>query len=301
MSELSPAPSADEPPRPAIPSDTTSSHGQRAPVVARVVIFAAVAAAAAAGLWILVGKTLWSEYQTLRKETRATADSVPVGYVGLHYRRSYNDRPLNFHAEKDGRKLLFAAKGEGPKPEYYDVTEADIDVARLEGGFGRDSIPGVDHPIIDPPGAATGRALRASQPVFGVVLRDGPRAYPRDLIEKIEVVNDHDGPTPIVVISDRHRQQALLLDRTVRGAAVTFGTTGYLYDKQPVLYDRKTRSLWLPQGDQLVCVNGALKGDKLAPIPKLEPGLVTWGEWKAQHPGSSVLMGNDREKPIPTE
>jgi hypothetical protein len=263
------------------------------------VIALAVIAAAGAGLWAVVGKTLWSEYQSLRKETRATADSVPVGYIGLHYRRSYNDRPLVFHAEKEGRKLLFAARTEGATPEYYDVTEGDLDVQRLAGGYGRDSIPGVDYPIIDPPGAATGRSLRASQPVFGLILRDGPRAYPKDLIEKIEVVNDRDGTTPIAVIFDRSRQQAVVFDRTVRGAAVTFGTTGYTYDKQPMLYDRKTCSLWLPRGDQLVCVNGALKGTELPPLQK--PGLVPWEEWKAKHPESSILMGNDRNQPIPAE
>jgi hypothetical protein len=203
----------------------------------------AVFAVAAAGLWTIVGKTLWSEYQNLRRETRATEDSAPVGYIGLHYRRSYNDRPLAFHVEKDGRKLLFATKGEGSEPEYYDVTEAAIDLRLVDGGFGRDSIPGVDYPIIDSPDTSTGRSLRASQPVYGVDLRTGPRAYPKELIEKIEVVNDHDGTTPLAIVFDRPRQQVLVFERSVRGAPFTFGTTGYTLDKQPLLYDRKTRSL----------------------------------------------------------
>jgi hypothetical protein len=291
---------------PAEPSPTAPLPSDRAPSSERagkrlraIALFVLVIAGAAVGLWYAVGRQLWSEYQNLQKETRASEASAPVGYVGLHYRRSYNDRPLVFHAEKDGRKLLFAAMGEGPTPEYYDVTEADIDVKRLDGGFGRDSIPGVDYPIIDPPGAKTGRALRASHLVFGVVLQTGPRAYPKDLLEKVEVVNDADGSTPLVVVFDLSRQQALLCERTVHGSAVTFGTTGYRLDQQPLLYDRKTRSLWLPRGDELVCVNGDLKGTELAPL--LKPSLVTWGDWKTSHPDSSVLMGNDREKPIPAE
>jgi hypothetical protein len=288
-----PSPAAPEPP-PATPS------GQRgAPRLRRIALFALVIGAGVGVLWAIVGKRLWSEYQILRRETRATEDSAPVGYVGLHYRRSYNDRPIIFHAEKDGRKLLFAAKGEGPELEYYDVTDADIDVKRLDGGFGRDSIPGVDHPVIDPPGAATGRSLRASQPVFGVVLQAGPRAYPKDLLEKIEVVNDADGTSPLVLVFDRSREQALIFERTVRGAAITFGTTGYSYDRQPLLYDRKTRSLWLPRSDQMVCVNGDLKGSVLAPLPK--PSLYEWGQWKTMHPTSTALMGNDRDQPIPAE
>jgi hypothetical protein len=282
-----------------LPSDTTPSSRRVGKRLLKIVLFALVIAGGAVGLWRTVGKRLWSEYQILRRESRAAEASAPVGYVGLHFRRSYNNRPLVFHAEKDGRKLLFAANGDGPTPEYYDVTEADIDVKRLDGGYGRDSIPGVDYPIIDRPGAATGRSLRTSQPVFGVALRDGPRAYPKELLDKIEVINDADGDTPLVLVSDRSRQQALLCERRVQGSAVTFGTTGYRLDGQPLLYDRKTRSLWLPRGGELVCVNGALNGTKLTPLPS--PSLVPWGDWKTTHPDSSVLMGNDRDKPIPAE
>jgi hypothetical protein len=282
-----------------VPPGTTPSHQRDGRSLRRIIVFALVIGAGAGLLWVIVGNRLWSEYQILRRETRATADSAPVGYVGLHYRRSYNDRPLVFHAEKDGRKLLFAAKGEGTTPEYYDVTEADMDVNRLDGGFGRDSIPGVDHPIIDRPGAATGRSLRASQPVFGAVLGDGPRAYPQDLLEKIEVVNDSDGATPLVLVVNPPRRQALLFKRSVGDSTVTFGTTGYTLDRQPLLYDRKTRSLWLARGEQLDCVSGALKGSTLSALPELS--LLPWGDWKTAHPDSSVLMGSDRDKPIPAE
>jgi hypothetical protein len=260
-----------------------------------------VGAATAAAFWWFIGRSLCSEYQAWQAQVQAAADSEPVGYVGLAYRRTYNDRPIVFHAEKDGRKLLFAAKGAaaGTTRDYYDVTESDIDVKRLDGGFGRDSIPGVDYPILDPPGGSPGRSLRDSQPVFGLNLRGGPRAYPQDLLAKIEVVNDADGTTPFVAVFDRSRGQALLCERTVRGGAVTFGTTGYSYDRRPLLYDRKTRSLWLPQGDELVCVNGELKGSKLAPLLKPEP--ATWADWKRRHPDTGVLVGNDRDKPIPAE
>jgi hypothetical protein len=277
----------------------TPDGGRRPRRLLQAALFAMVIAIAAAGLWAIVGKSLWSEYQNLRRETRATADSVPVGYVGLHYRRSYNDRPVMFHLEKDGRKLLFAAKGEGPEPEYYDVTEAAVDLRRIDGGFGRDSIPGVDYPIIDQAGASTGRTLRASQPVYGVELRAGPRAYPKDLIEKIEVVNDADGSLPIAVVFDRSRQRALVFERSLGGAAFTFGTTGYTLDKAPVLYDRKTRSLWLPRDERMVCFNGELKGRELAAVQT--PALTTWKEWKAGHSDTSVLMGSDRTRPIPAE
>ena len=55
---------------------------------------------------------------------------------------------------------------------HYNITEADpaLDVKCLEGGFGRDSIPGIDYPIVEAPGSPKGYALRDRQTVFGVAL-----------------------------------------------------------------------------------------------------------------------------------
>jgi len=266
---------------------------------ARLALNAIVVIAAGAGLWFGVGRTLWAEYQKLQTESKASEDTAPVGYVGLNYRRSYNDRPLHFHNVVDGRKTLFAAKGEGGAIEVYDVTEADFDPQCLQGGFGRDSIPGIDYPIIDLPNASQGRTLRGRQPVVGMTLKSGPRAYPEDLMTKIEIVNDQDGTTPILVVYDRKTQAALAFERTNNGTTITFGTTGYSCEQRPLLYDRKTKSLWLLGDDSLACVNGSLKGTKVSLYLKAK--AVAWRDWKAKHPQSSVVVGNDRKRPIPTE
>ena len=71
---------------------------------------------------------------------------------------------------------------------------------------------------------------------------------------------------------------------------------------RPLLYDRKTKSLWLPEDRALVCVNGPLKGTELPTA--LQPEQVTWGDWVARYPQTLVLVGSDRDndlKPIPTE
>jgi hypothetical protein len=130
---------------------------------------------------------------------------------------------------------------------------------------------------------------------FGVELSDGPRAYPRDLLEKIEMVNDRDGETPILVVFDRAQGAA----RAFRREGATFGTTGYSRLKSPVLYDRPSRSLWTFEGGEFVCVNGSAKGRKLEPHHPLS--ATSWGDWLSRFPKTSVVVGNDRGKPIPTE
>src|SRR5262249_5874630 len=108
----------------------------------------AVLAVGATMIWYLVGRTLWSEYQDFQKASRASEDSVPVGYVGINYRRSYNDRSPVFLFDRDGKNLLWASGGVGQQQEFYDVTAADFPAAEVEGGYGRDSVPGIDYPIL---------------------------------------------------------------------------------------------------------------------------------------------------------
>jgi hypothetical protein len=283
----------------ATPPNRPATRPGRARLALRAFGWLAATAIACALIWQLVGHRLWKDYLGWQEAARAYEDSVPIGYVGTNYRRSYNDRSPTFLFDKDGKKLLWAAGGVGQHQEFYDVTDADFPVPEVEGGYGRDSIPGIDYPILEPPDGEHARSLRSRQTVFGLGLAAGPRAYPEDLLSKIDVVNDRDGATPFVVIYDRGRRRALCFGRDVGVDTVTFGTTGYSFRKSPLLYDRKTKILWIISGDAFGCVNGALKGSKPAPFKVVES--VAWGEWHSRHPTTSVVVGNDRQKPIPLE
>jgi hypothetical protein len=119
-------------------------------------------------------------------------------------------------------------------------------------------------------------------------------------------MNDRAGPTPFVVVFDRVSDAACFYDRHVNGRELSFGTTGYAFGDtpdpsrgRPLLYDRASRSLWLPENAALVCVNGELQGTKLPRI--LNPEETTWSSWLHRHPQTLILVGNDRDKPIPRE
>ncbi len=275
--------------------------GRRAWAVLKIV-FAGVVA----GLLWMGGQRAWREYQDDQQQQRESEDSMPIGYVGLNYRKSYHYRPAQFLHEQEGRKRLWAAVGEENQPVFYDVTDATFRPESLSGGYGRDSIPGVDHPLLEPRDSERGGRLRGRQVLYGLALGDGPRAYPVDLLKKIEVVNDRDGTDPFVVVFDRGRDVAQAFGRRIQGREVTFGTTGYTLPTspdgssgKPLLYDRGTKSLWLPEDQALVCVSGASKGTSLPPWRPLEK--TTWSEWVARHPKTLVLFGNDRSQPIPSE
>ncbi len=77
------------------------------------------------------------------------------------------------------------------------------------------------------------------------------------------------------------------------GAIDDFGVSGYVYKDVFLLYDRRTESLWYPLDDkQWTAISGPRKGETIPFIEK--PAPIRLGEWRKQHPGTRVLLG-DRE------
>jgi hypothetical protein len=290
------------------PSETTTPETPRRPSILRRIATYALAIALGIGLLWWLGRGTWSAYQEYRQASREAEEGAPVGYVGVSLRRTYNDKPPRFIDMNGGRKRLWAAKGADGQPEFYDVTDAAFVVEKVSGGYGRDSIAGIDYPLFERADSPQARPFRRQHEMWGLALPDGARAYPRDLLRKIEVVNDEAG-IPFAIVFDRQHNVARFYDRRIEGRPVTFGTTGYALgdsdDPQtgrPLLYDRRTRSLWLPEEKELVCVNGPLKGQRLPATLRPEP--ASWGDWKARYPQTQALVGSDRDderKPIPSE
>lgn len=79
--------------------------------------------------------------------------------------------------------------------------------------------------------------------------------------------------------------------RERNGAIDEFGVSGYVHKNVFLIFDRKTESLWYPLDDtKWTALSGPRKGET---IPFLaEPGIVTLGEWRKQHPNTKVLLGS---------
>jgi hypothetical protein len=290
------------------PERTANDRPLRRSILGRVSTYVLGLALGGVLLW-WVGRAVWSAYQEYRQANQGAEDAAPIGYVGVSLRKTYNDKPPRFFDTSGGRKRLWAAKGPDGQPEFYDVADASFAVEKVSGGFGRDSIPGIDYPLFEQPNSSRSRNFRDQQEFYALTLADGARAYPRDLLRKIQVVNDEGGGVPFVIVFDSQHQIAQFYDRRVDGRPLTFGTTGYsLGDSddpilgRPMLYDRKTKSLWLPEPKSLVCVSGPHKGVELPTA--LRPERTTWSNWVALHPQTVVLIGSDRDndrRPIPSE
>lgn len=78
--------------------------------------------------------------------------------------------------------------------------------------------------------------------------------------------------------------------REIDGEIEEFGVSGYVYKNVFLIYDRKTESLWYPLDDEKwTAISGPRKGET---IPFVEKSVVTLGEWRIEHPNTSVLLGS---------
>jgi hypothetical protein len=74
-------------------------------------------------------------------------------------------------------------------------------------------------------------------------------------------------------------------DGRVFGASATDGEAEVRNSGNLVLYDERTRSYWSQLLAEAIC--GERQGERLGIVPST---VTTWGEWRADHPETDVLL-----------
>jgi hypothetical protein len=74
--------------------------------------------------------------------------------------------------------------------------------------------------------------------------------------------------------------------REIDGRALTLSPSGWTYDRTFVLYDKETGSLWFPDDDGLLAIQGEYFGQRL---PKVLFEDTVWSKWSEEHPESTIL------------
>ncbi len=88
---------------------------------------------------------------------------------------------------------------------------------------------------------------------------------------------------------------AVLYDQRIGSQKFDFGTSGFLYRSNKLMYDRQTHSLW--SALEGVPVTGKLVGSGLK-LNRLAIVTTTWEAWKQRHPQTKVLSletGHERD------
>lgn len=181
----------------------------------------------------------------------------------------------------------------GIDPQFADFLRDDLPSrVRTEevqwGGVRVDGIPALDNP---PMLAATEAAyLSPGDAVFGLTINGESRAYPLRILDWHEMANDVIGGVPVSLAYCTLCGAAIAYDgRGPDGVVYTFGSSGFLYRSNKLMYDRPTRTLWNHLTGEPVL--GELAGTDLR-LDLLPVVLATWEEWRARHPDTLVVDSN---------
>jgi hypothetical protein len=194
------------------------------------------------------------------------------------------------------KEALYTLVEPGWQP-FFDDTDADIDWRWISWGgvliddrplgdvepCAEGCIPALDDPRVV--AAGLGFWYPDDGIVFGVTINGESRAYPKNIMEVHEMVNDTLGGRrfgmPYCTLCGA--AQVFLTD-TVDGDPLVLRTSGLLSRSNKVMYDLATESMF----DTFlgVALSGPLQGLALEQASVV---TTTWGEWKTEHPETTIV------------
>ena len=166
--------------------------------------------------------------------------------------------------------------------EKHDIRLEEI----VWGGVLKDGIPALTNPRLIPRTEAT--YLNDSDLVFGVAINGDVRAYPLRIMDWHEMFNDVIGGVPVSLAYCTLCGSGILFETKVPGRAApfVFGSSGFLYRSNKLMYDTETKSLWNQFTGRPVV--GVLTGSGIE--LKTRPVVISsWTDWKVAHPDTKVL------------
>ena len=189
-------------------------------------------------------------------------------------------------------KLRFLTNLDRKFGEFFDpkFTSREQMRIRLEeitwGGVRVDGIPSLDNPkLIE---AKAGTYLKDDDLVFGVAINGDIRAYPLRIMGWHEMFNEVIGGVPVALAYCTLCGAGILFETHVRDREkpFIFGSSGFLYRSNKLMFDRETKSLWNQFTGEPVVGPLASSGIKL----KIRPvTITTWKAWKDDNPETKVL------------
>ncbi|MEM8791259.1 MAG: DUF3179 domain-containing protein [Pseudomonadota bacterium] len=193
---------------------------------------------------------------------------------------TYYQIKLNFWKNIDNQFLLFfnePENGEELRIRFEEITW---------GGVLVDGIPSLDNPELI--AAADADYLRDDDLVFGVEINGDARAYPLRIMGWHEMFNEVIGGVPVALAYCTLCGAGILFETGVEGREepFVFGSSGFLYRSNKLMFDRQTLSLWNqftgePVGGPLAHSGIRLKIRAVA--------ITSWADWQKAHPETRVL------------
>lgn len=202
------------------------------------------------------------------------------------WRRWIWSRPVNPHSRYAAFKAELYARID---PRFRQFFPPGVTTAiRLDevdwGGVAVNGIPPLRAPKTEPAPGATW--LRDGHVVFGVVVNGEARAYPKRILAWHEMAIDRLGGVDLTIVYCTLCGTVIPYESAVAGRSLAFGTSGLLYRSNKLMFDQETGSLW--SALEGVPVIGPLVGRGVR-LSFRTVVTTTWGEWKREHPETTVL------------
>ncbi len=175
---------------------------------------------------------------------------------------------------------------------FLDPAHLGRDAARIRfeevtwGGVRKDGIPALTDPALIQAGEAD--YLLDDDPVFGVSVNGDARAYPLRIMGWHEMFNDTVGGVPLSLAYCTLCGAGILFEAQAEGRAepFVFGSSGFLYRSNKLMYDSETHSLWNQfTGEPVI---GELAGSGIA-LRQRPVVIAPWGDWRGANPETRVL------------
>ena len=175
------------------------------------------------------------------------------------------------------------------RPEYLQPDRTRIRFEEVTwGGVRKDGIPSLDNPILVEAEAEEADYLLDTDLVFGVAINGDKRAYPLRIMGWHEMFNDVIGGVPVAMAYCTLCGSGILFETKVEGydEPFSFGSSGFLYRSNKLMYDRATHSLWNQFTGQPVIGPLVDRGIELQQHPI---AIAPWSAWKTLNPDTRVI------------
>ncbi len=163
----------------------------------------------------------------------------------------------------------------------WSIPVADV----FDGGPGKDGIPSLQIPQLIERSEVD--YLGQDELVVGYVSCDEAIAYPHEVLDWHEIVNDELHKMNYAIVYCPLTGSATCWNREINGEVTTFGVSGSLWNSNIVPYDRATDSNW----SQLLMhgVSGSNVNRNAEQYPIIE---TTWATWQRMYPNTKVVSRN---------
>ena len=152
------------------------------------------------------------------------------------------------------------------------------------GGVRVNGIPPLHYP--KHVSACEAKYLKDSHTVFGIAVNGEIRAYPKRILAWHEMARDRIGGVELTIVYCTLCGSVIPYKSEAGGRLRHFGTSGFLYRSNKLMFDEESMSLWSTLEGKPVVGGLVGSGLRLRSHPVV---TTTWGEWKAKHPDTTVL------------